>query len=245
MALSEILRWSGSFALVLSMHSALFAFALEQEPTAPPMRSVDPPAAILLELAPLAPEAEPDPLPVPDLSEMIPEPEPPPPVELLPPAIAPVSIPQPAPTTSTRPRTQKRPADRKPEKPPVEPKATPSASSDDVPATAAPSLGMSPDRQSTALPTWKAQLLRHLERHKRYPAEAQRNRSEGVTYVLFTMTRDGRVLNARIEHSAGSAALDREGLELLTRAEPLPPLPQDQPGDTLRLLVPVQFFMRR
>lgn len=245
MALSEFLRWTGSFVLALSVHSALFAFALEQEPTAPPTRSVEPPAAILLELAPLAPKAEPDPLPVPDLSEMIPEPEPPPPVELLPPAIAAVSIPQPAPTTSTRPRTQKRPAEKKPEKPPVEAKAMPSASTDDVPATAAPTLGMSPDRQSTALPTWKARLLRHLERHKRYPAEAQRNRSEGVTYVLFTMTRDGRVLNARTERSAGTPALDREGLELLTRAEPLPPLPQDQPGDTLRLVVPVQFFMRR
>lgn len=245
MALTEILRWSGSFALVVSVHSALFAFALERGPPSPPPQSVEPPVAILLELAPLASVAEPDPLPVPDLSEMIPEPEPPPPLEMLPPAIAPVNIPQPAPTTSTRPRTRKTPPDKKPERPPQEAKAAPSASSDDVPATAAPTLGMSLDRQSTVLPTWKAQLLRHLERHKRYPAEAQRNRNEGVTYILFTMTRDGRVLDSRIERSAGSAVLDREGLELLTRAEPLPPLPQDQPGDTLRLLVPVQFFMRR
>ena len=68
---------------------------------------------------------------------------------------------------------------------------------------------------------------------------------EGVTYVLFTMTREGRVLDARIERSAGNSVLDREGLELLRRAEPLPPLPQDQLGETLRLVVPVQFFMRR
>lgn len=73
----------------------------------------------------------------------------------------------------------------------------------------------------------------------------QRHRREGITYILFTMTRDGRVLNARIERSAGNVVLDREGLELLTRAEPLPPLPQDQPGETLRLVVPIQFFMRR
>ncbi len=248
MALTEILRWSGSFALVLSVHSALVAFALQHDSPSPPTQSVEPPAAILLDLAPLAPVApmaEPDPLPVRTLSEMIPEPEPPPPVELLPPANAPVKIQRPAPTPSTRPQTRKKPPDKKPEKPPVEASAGPSASSDDVAATAAPTFGLSIDRQSAALPTWKAQLLRHLEKHKRYPAEAQRNRTEGVAYVLFTMTRDGRVLNARVERSAGHATLDREGLDLLMRAEPLPSLPHDQPGETLRLVVPVQFFMRR
>ncbi len=228
------------------MHSALFAFTLDNQQPSPTSQSVEPPAAILLELTPLAPVAEPDPLPVPDLSEMVPEPEPPPPpVELLPPAMASVKIHQPAPTTSTRPQTQKKPPDKKPEKPAQEAKAAPSASSDNAPAVAAPTLGMAVDRQSAALPTWKAQLLRHLEKHKRYPADAQRNRTEGVTYVLFTMTRDGRVLNARIERGSGNTVLDREGLELLTRAAPLPPLPHDQPGETLRLVVPVQFFMRR
>lgn len=245
MALAEILRWSGNFTVVLSVHSALFAFALQHDPPSPPTQSVEPPAAILLELAPLAPAAEPDPLPAPDLSEMIPEPEPPPPVELLPPANAPLKIHPPASTPSTRPQTRKKPPAKKPEKPPIEASAAPSASSDKVPVTAAPTFGLSIDRQSAALPTWKAQLLRHLEKHKRYPAEAQRNRTEGVTYVLFTMTRDGRVLNARTERSAGTAMLDREGLDLLMRAEPLPPLPHDQPGETMRLVVPVQFFMRR
>lgn len=245
MALTEILRWSGSFVLVLSVYSALVAFALDHEPPSPPTPGVEPPAAILLDLEPLAPAAQPDPLPVADLSEMIPEPEPPPPVELLPPATAPLKIHQPSPTPSIRPQTRKKPPDKKPEKPPMEASATPSASADDVPATAAPAVGLSIDRQSAALPTWKAQLLRHLEKHKRYPADAQRSRTEGVTYVVFTMTRDGRVLNAAVERSAGHAVLDREGLELLARAEPLPPLPHDQPGETMRLVVPVQFLMRR
>ena len=243
--MTEILRWSGSFALVLSVHSAIFVFALEHEPRSHPTQSVEPPAAILLELAPLAPVAEPHALPVRDLSEMIPEPELPPPVELLPPANAPVKIHRPAPTTSTSPQTRKKPPDKKPEKPPAEANATPSPSTDKVPATAAPTRGLSIDRQSADLPTWKAHLLHHLEKHKRYPADAQRNRTEGVTYVLFTMTRDGRVLNARVERSAGNATLDREGLDLLARAEPLPSLPHDQPGETMRLVVPVQFLMRR
>ena len=39
--------------------------------------------------------------------------------------------------------------------------------------------------------------------------------------------------------------LDQEGLELLQRAQPLPPLPSDQPGESLELVVPVQFYLKR
>ncbi|TBR29412.1 MAG: energy transducer TonB, partial [Reyranella sp.] len=110
---------------------------------------------------------------------------------------------------------------------------------------AAPMPGASAEPPSATLPTWKGLLLRHLERHKRYPSEAQRSRHEGVTYVRFTMSRDGRILAARIERASGHAALDQEGLELLQRAQPLPPLPQDQPGESLEIVVPIQFFLKR
>jgi periplasmic protein TonB len=59
------------------------------------------------------------------------------------------------------------------------------------------------------------------------------------------MSRDGRVLAARIERASGVAILDQEGLDLLQRAQPLPPLPSDQPGESLELLVPVQFYLKR
>ncbi len=62
---------------------------------------------------------------------------------------------------------------------------------------AAPMPGASVDPPSATLPTWKGLLLRHLEKHKRYPSESQRARHEGVTYVRFTMSRDGRVIAMR------------------------------------------------
>jgi len=62
--------------------------------------------------------------------------------------------------------------------------------------------------------------------------------------VRFTMDRQGRVLAARIEKTANVASLDQEGLDLLQRAQPLPPLPSDQPGETLELIVPIQFFLK-
>jgi protein TonB len=156
----------------------------------------------------------------------LPEPEPPPPVDLKPPPPKPI--------------------EKKVEKKPPQPKtAAPQAAPQEAARAAAPSPGASVDPPSNTLPTWKGILLKHLERHKRYPHEAQRSRHEGITYVRFTMSRDGRVLAARVERGAGIASLDQEGLDLLQRAQPLPPLPHDQPGESLELIVPIQFFMKR
>ena len=139
-----------------------------------------------------------------------------------------------------------KPPEKKVEKKPPQPKVSaPQAAPEQARTAAAPMPGASVEPPSNTLPTWKGLLLRHLERHKRYPSEAQRSRHEGVTYVRFTMSRDGRVIAMRLERASGFAALDQEGLDLLQRAQPLPPLPRDQPGESLEIIVPIQFFLRR
>jgi protein TonB len=262
-------RWSGSFALVLAAHAAAIGAALGWRSAEAPYSP--PPAAVMLELAPLpvAPETTPnDAPPAPDLSEAIPDPEPPPPVDLKPPKIElavaepppvvefpkpdqvviPLPDPDPPPPVDLKPPPPKPKPVEKPkpreQKPPT-PAAAPQATPDQAPRAAAPAQGATPQPQSAALPTWKGLLLRHLERHKRYPSDAQRTRQEGVVYVHFVMSRDGRVLSARLERPCGVASLDHEGLALLQRAQPLPPFPPDQPGESLELVVPIEFFLRR
>jgi protein TonB len=262
----DSLRWIGSFVFVLAVHAGAVGIALSwahvEAPYAPP------PAAVMLELAPLpaAPEATPtEAPPAPDLSEMVPEPQEPPPVDLKPMKIEvelaepppPVEIPraeivlpppEPPPPVDLKPPPDKPRPVEKPKPPQPKPKAiaaAPQAAPEQTQRAAAPAPGATPEPPSASLPTWKGLLLRHLERHKRYPSEAQRARQEGIPYVFFTMSRDGRVLTARIVRSSGVAALDQEGLELLQRAQPLPPLPSDQPGETLDIVVPIQFFLKR
>ena len=87
--------------------------------------------------------------------------------------------------------------------------------------------------------------MRHLERHKRYPADAQRHRHEGTVHLRFTLSRDGRVLAAQLVGPSGVASLDQEGLDLLQRAQPMPPFPPDQPGESMDLIVPLVFSLRR
>jgi len=58
------------------------------------------------------------------------------------------------------------------------------------------------------------------------------------------MDRGGRVLSASLERSSGFAELDREAMSLPNRAQPLPKPPEERAGDTLELVVPVEFFIR-
>lgn len=80
---------------------------------------------------------------------------------------------------------------------------------------------------------------------KRYPVAAERRGQQGVPYVRFVMDRSGRVLSSRLERSSGVSALDREAVDLPRRAQPLPAAPADVAGDTIEMVVPIEFFLRR
>lgn len=101
-----------------------------------------------------------------------------------------------------------------------------------------------PGPPSKAELDWRARLLGHLERHKRYPAEARAYRQEGVVHLHFVMDRQGRVREARIDRSSGYPLLDAEALAMLKRASPLPPFPPDIEQAELRLALPLRFALR-
>lgn len=240
---SQLFRWSGSFVVSVAAHVGAVAMTLDWAASRQ-ARDADNPAAVMLELAPLAVAPEPVSIeapPGPDLSEVIPEPEPPPPVEIPPMPLATM----PSYEAPVVPQRKIEPIERKPERRPPVQRSAPPVSRQAAAESAAPAADPTPRPDSAALPSWKSLLVRHLERHKRYPAEAQRARHEGVAYIRFVTGRDGKVSSLRVERTAGFASLDQEGLDLLMRSQPLPPLPSDQPGDSLEIVVPVQFFLKR
>lgn len=97
---------------------------------------------------------------------------------------------------------------------------------------------------STGKPTWEGLVLGALNKVKRYPRDAHFARQQGVPYIRFVMDREGKVISARLERSSGYRSLDQEALSLPKRAQPLPKPPADMKGDTIELVVPVEFFMR-
>lgn len=97
----------------------------------------------------------------------------------------------------------------------------------------------------TDLPSaWKSRLLAHLERFKLYPETAKGRHEDGVCLLSFTLDRDGRVLDFFVVHSSGSNELDAAAQAMIERASPLPAIPEDIPGQTAQLVVPVRFTVR-
>jgi protein TonB len=54
---------------------------------------------------------------------------------------------------------------------------------------------------------------------------------EGQVVALVTVSRDGRLIDARVDRSSGYRNLDNSALEALRQSAPYPPLPSDIPGD--------------
>jgi len=97
---------------------------------------------------------------------------------------------------------------------------------------------------SSGVPTWQGLVLGALNKVKRYPASAQSRRQQGVPWIRFVMDRNGRVLSSRLERSSGFGTLDSEAVNLPRRAQPLPKPPADVPGETIELVVPVEYFLK-
>ena len=87
-------------------------------------------------------------------------------------------------------------------------------------------------------------LVAHIERFKRYPAQARGRGEQGVARVAFTIDRDGWVRESRIIETSGSAELDRECLAMLVRAQPMPKPPSQAQTSELSFVVPVRFNIK-
>jgi len=233
--------WMLSLAMVAAIHSGILA-ALIIRPPLPPLPLIEAPAAVLIDLAPA-------PAPMAALAAP-PKPVEPDRIEPPPPAVqSEVMLPKPKPVPRPRPvqRTE-------PPKPTEETKPAPAqvAESPPAPVSPAPSGGAAVSQAKpaassnpSAVAAWQQSLTAHLERHKRYPTSAVSKRQEGTAHIRFTMNRAGRVLAAVLERGSGVERLDRESLDLLERAQPLPTPPADVVGDRIELVVPIQFSLKR
>jgi len=119
---------------------------------------------------------------------------------------------------------------------PAEPPDTPAPARE--PAPPAPRIN-----QSSA--SWEGLVMGALDKVKRYPRLAASRRQQGVPYIRFVMDREGNVLSSRLERSSGFSDLDREAVMLPKRAAPLPKPPASREGETVEVVVPVEFFLGR
>ncbi|HLH87654.1 MAG TPA: energy transducer TonB [Xanthobacteraceae bacterium] len=110
-----------------------------------------------------------------------------------------------------------------------------------APATTAPPR---PHPSPAQIKKWYSSVAMQIERHKSYPASAQRRGETGVVELAFSIDREGHVLSSKIVKSSGYKALDEETLATVRRAQPFPVPPADMDGDKFNFNVPVRFKTR-
>jgi protein TonB len=90
--------------------------------------------------------------------------------------------------------------------------------------------------------TWQKQLIAHLDRHKRYPAERVQKSAEIV--VGFVLDRLGHVLSTSIVKGSGDAAFDEAALSMIRRSDPVPQPPPAVADEGLNFTLPVIFRVK-
>ena len=90
--------------------------------------------------------------------------------------------------------------------------------------------------------TWQKELIAHLDRHKRYPAERSQKSAEIV--VSFALDRMGHVVSASIVKGSGDAAFDEAALSMVRRSDPVPQPPPAVADEGLNFTLPVIFKVK-
>ncbi|MEA2888987.1 MAG: periplasmic protein TonB [Bradyrhizobium sp.] len=120
--------------------------------------------------------------------------------------------------------------------------ATPSSEAIPVgPRSVAPAIGTGESARRVRA-TWTKELIAHLDRHKRYPAERQQKTAEIV--VSFVLDRTGHVLSTSIAKGSGDRAFDEAALAMVRRSDPVPPPPPLVADEGLNFTLPVIFRVK-
>ncbi|MGE3247491.1 MAG: energy transducer TonB [Beijerinckiaceae bacterium] len=257
--------WAVAATLAISFHASLALIALA-EPERPARFIEDEGIPFVVELAPLpvssegegpgdtrqeAPDAQPTP-PAPEVEEKLAAKS----ENNQPQADAtPYETP---PDTLSRKKTEKKDNEKKDEAEATDAaKATPAQP---APASAAAETGGEPakdvDETSAAKKTgsvmeaheaphnWQRSLMAHLGRNKRYPRQARARKEQGEVLVEFVVDRTGRVVSRKLMKSSGSALLDKEVMEMLLRAQPLPKFSGRMSAAQVHVVLPIRYRLR-
>ena len=213
---------------------------IEPRPEPPPLARIEP----RLEPQPL-PRVEPRPEPKPEpRAEIRPEPRtefkaqpqpvprdvPPPSVQpRIDPVIAAPAAAQPAPPVATAPQPAAPPVASVPALPSAPPQAV---------------TGIDQAQENRLKETYGLSISKEIKRFQKYPPPAQRRGWEGTAEVLLQISAEGKVISITLGKSSGRDILDKEALDMVRRASPLPQAPPDLRGRALVVSVPIVFKLQ-
>jgi protein TonB len=109
------------------------------------------------------------------------------------------------------------------------------------PRSVAPAQGTGESAQRMRA-TWQKELIAHLDKHKRYPADRSQKTAEIL--VGFTLDRMGHVLSASIVKGSGDSAFDDAALAMVRKSDPVPMPPPLVADEGLNFTLPVIFRIK-
>lgn len=114
-----------------------------------------------------------------------------------------------------------------------------------LPAQAGNALGTAPSNEAEVLSHYEQAISSWIQRFKLYPEEAKKARLTGDAVLRVRIDRRGNVRYSALESSTGSPELDRAALEMVRRANPVPPASPDYPAaEVIEFLIPVSFRLQ-
>jgi protein TonB len=88
---------------------------------------------------------------------------------------------------------------------------------------------------------WTSLTVEKISKAKAYPPDSVARHEGGTVRVEFVVDSDGFVITSRVVGMSCYDDLNREALEILRRASPLPPFPAGVTEKRLRLVQPIVF----
>jgi periplasmic protein TonB len=228
----ELRRWLLAAALVAAAHGTLALWLMNKHDV---NLAGTPPAAIMIELAPL------EVTPGPQMMQAEPEEvEPPQPITV--PELPPVPKPNVVLMTPPKPKPKPQKIVKETPKPVAKRVHEPPAPRTSAPrAAAASKAAASPAASAAVAAAWRSSWA-GMSWNKHYPEAARARGEQGTVRLALTIGRSGQVMSARLVGSSGSAALDQAALEMARNASgrPLPP----EMGSSVSLIVPVRYSIK-
>ncbi len=223
----ELRRWLMAAAFVAAAHGSLALWLMNRHDVT---LAGTPPAAIMIELAPL------EVTPGPQMTQAEPEAaKPPQPMAVpeLPPAPKPAVVL----ITPSKPKPKPKKIVKEIPKPVAIQVREPPAPLTSAPPRAAETRGSNAAEAAAWRSSWAG-----MSWNRHYPEAARARGEQGTVHLALTIDRGGHVMSAHIVSSSGSSTLDQAALEMARHASgrPLPP----EMGSSVSLIVPVRYSMR-
>ena len=93
-------------------------------------------------------------------------------------------------------------------------------------------------------PAWMRAVTERVSQFFYYPDAALAVRTTGVAMVHFTVRRNGQIDRLDIGKSSGDKGLDKAAIDILRKAQPLPPIPDRMRIDRVEGDLPINFGVR-